>query len=1126
MRRLHVSACLVALLAGTASLLSAQSTAPLDSATLAAFRWRNIGPANTMGRVSDVVGIPSPSRTFFVAAAGGGIWKTTNGGVTFRPVFDNQKVVAMGMLAIAPSDTMQVWAGTGEPNSRNTIAPGGGIYKSTDGGITWNLMGLEKTQVIGRIVVHPTNPNIVWVAALGAPWNPSADRGLYKTTDGGKSWRLVKFISNKAGFVDIAIDPTNPDILFAASYERQRGPYFLQSGGPGSALWKSIDGGESWTEVKGGGFPETMKGRIGLAIAPSDYRIMYAMVEADTTPNAKGKPSVGKAQESLSGLYRSADAGKTWTRTSTANTRPFYYSQVRVDPKNPDRVYWSSTPVMVSNDGGKTTGTTTNSVHVDHHAMWIDPNDGNRIIVGDDGGVSESFDKGGNWLVLNSLAISQLYAVSFDYAFPYNVCGGLQDNGTWCGPSRRKSGPISNAMWYTIAGGDGFWTAQDPNDPHIAYGESQGGSMSRVNVATGENTNLSKPNARTHMAEMQDSIAVIELDATRAASAAGKKRMTELKAMIAADSSAFALRWNWETPFILSPHNPSIFYAGSNRVMKSVKRGDEMFPISPDLSYNDTMKTRVSLRTTGGITNDATGAETYGTVVALAESYVRPGLLYAGTDDGRVWLTRNDGANWEELTKRFPFADTSHVYVSRIEPSYADTNTFYVTFDNHRNGDYTPYVFVTNDYGKSFHSIVNNLPTGGVDYVHVIREDPANPDVLYLGSDVGAYISFNRGGSWQRFMSGLPTVAVYDLKIHPRDRELIAATHGRSIWIVDVSAISQLPHATAAAGLTVFKPKTAFQYGEQIFEGQSTGQGVFFKGQSAPYGAQIEYLVTGGGTGQASILIQDAMGDTVQTLTGPATNGLQRVNWTFNKRPTAAASTPPSPSQIRDSIVAAKRVQTVFDSLKKAGTDTAALARVRALIAQQAAGGARGGARGGAAFGGGGRGRGNTDVWVERPGEQFGAGGGRGAGGGGRGARGGGGLAALAGADSTLAETISTLIQVPGGGRGGRGGGFGGGRGGTAETGDYLVTVKVGDQIAKTLLRVERVNGFGGDDSGFGGEEQDTEGGSGLDDIWDSHTLSLKSTDKAASTMTLHAVLAHLTSSRHVATQAVRSRLF
>jgi photosystem II stability/assembly factor-like uncharacterized protein len=1049
--------------------LSAQLRAPLDSATMSAFRWRNIGPANTMGRVSDVVGIPSPSRTFFVAAAGGGIWKTTNGGVTFRPVFEHERVVSMGMLAIAPSDTMQVWAGTGEPNSRNSISPGGGIYKSTDGGLTWKLMGLEKTQSIGRIVVHPTNPNIVWVAALGAPWNSNPERGLYKTTDGGQTWKLSKFVSDKAGFVDVAIDPSNPDLLFASSWERLRGPYFLKSGGPGSALWKSTNGGDTWTEVKGGGFPETTKGRIGLAIAPSNSKIVYALVEADSNPNPKGRLGVGRPAPLLSGLYRSEDGGSTWTRTSTNDVRPFYYSQVRVDPANPDRVYWSSTPINVSNDGGKTVGQTTVGVHVDHHAMWIDPKDPNRIIVGDDGGVSESFDRGGNWLVLNSLALGQVYDVSYDFAVPYNVCGGLQDNGAWCGPSRRKSGTITNSMWYTITGGDGFYTAQDPTNPHIVYGESQNAGIERVNTATGESRGLTMPSARTRMAAWEDTIAVLEEDSVKATTAAVKRRVAEIRAMIRTDSSNFALRFNWETPFFISPHNPSVFYAGGNRVMKSVDHGDGLFPISPDLSYNDTMKVRVSTRTTGGVTLDATGAETYANVVSLAESYVRPGLLYAGTDDGRTWLTRNDGGNWEELTGRFPGVPAG-TYVSRIEPSHADTNTFYVSFDNHRTGDYAPYLFVTTDYGRTFQSIVHDLPKGGPDYVHVVREDPFNRNVLFVGTDVGCYVSLDRGATWHRFMNGLPTVPVYDLKIHPRDHELIAATHGRAIWIADINALAQVSDGNATAALTVFKPKPAFQYGEQLFDGQSVGQGVTFRGTSAPYGAEIEYRVTGSNGGAAaSILIQDVAGDTVRTLTGPAANGLQRVTWDFRRNP--APARPLSPAQRRDSIVTARRTEFVFDSLRKAGTDTTALGRVRRAMLAQGAGG-----RGNGAFGGG-RGRGASDVWVERPGENFNTGGRGGRGGGGRGG------AAITGPDSTLAAIVAQLIQNPGGraGRGGRGGGGGafGGAGAAVLPGDYLVTVRIGEKTAKTVLRVERADTIGGDTASQAGDNPASAGRGG-----------------------------------------------
>src|SRR6266576_1864840 len=445
----------------------------LDSTLLAGFRWRNIGPANMMGRVSSVTGIPSPSKTFFVAAAAGGIWKTTNAGTTFRPVFDNEKCVSMGEVAIAPSDTMQVWAGTGEEDSRNTISPGCGIFKSTDGGLTWKRTGLEKTGAIGRIVVHPTNPNIVYVAALGQPWSPNPERGLYKTTDGGQTWQLVKFISPQAGFIDVAMDPSNPEVLFAASWQRVRGPYFLNSGGPGSALWKTTDGGKTWTEVKGGGLPTTTKGRIGIAIAASD----------------------------------------------------------------PNRVYWSSTPVNSSNDGGKTIGNATVGIHVDHHAMWIDSNDPNHIVVGDDGGVSQTWDKGGNWDFLNSFAIGQPYIVSYDMAFPYSVCAGYQDNGSWCGPSRRRQGDLTNADWTTVGGGDGFYTAQDPTDPNTIYVESQGGNMSRLNFATGDRTNLQKPNWRPRYTQFEDSIVIERPDTTKPETAAQKKRIADLRVRQKSDSN-------------------------------------------------------------------------------------------------------------------------------------------------------------------------------------------------------------------------------------------------------------------------------------------------------------------------------------------------------------------------------------------------------------------------------------------------------------------------------------------------------------------------------------------------------------------------------------------------------------
>ena len=1111
----HRTRVLVAGAVVAAAFVSSASAQTLDSLTLAGFRWRTIGPANFEGRTADIAGIPSPSKTFFIAAAAGGIWKTTNNGVTFRPVFESYPVVAMGALAIAPSDTMQVWAGTGEQNSRNTIEPGAGIYKSTDGGLSWKLMGLEKTQHIGRIAVHPTNPNIVYVAALGAAWKSNPERGLYKTEDGGQTWKLVKFISDKAGFIDVAIDPKNPNVIWASSWQRVRGPYFLISGGPGSAHWKSTDAGATWTEIKGGGFPETEKGPISFSIYPQDPNIVYAMVEADSIRGRKATPGVKQPRQKLgNGLYRTKDGGKTWEKTNDANTRPFYYSQVRVHPRNPDRVWFSSTSVLVSNDGGKTARTATQGIHVDHHAMWIDPNDPDHFVVGDDGGISITYDGGGNYVFGAQLPIGQFYDVSYDFEVPYNICGGAQDNGSWCGPSRRKNGPVTNAYWFTIAGGDGFYTAQHPIESHIVWGESQGGNISRLNLKTGERTSLVKPSWRPIYQTLEDSILITRGDTTKAATKEQTQRIAEYRSRQKADSAQLDLRFNWETPFLLSPHNPDVFYAGGNRVLKSTQRGDNLYPISPDLSKKQWAKIDTSMNKTGGITLDATGAETYGTVVSLAESYVRPGYLQAGTDDGNVWVTRNDGTTWEQVPmSRFPGIASGDIYVSRIEPSHFDSLTFYITFDNHRWNDFTPYVYVTNDYGKSFKSIAANLPKESpADYVKVIREDPYARDLLYIGTARAVHVSLNRGGTWQRFMASMPTVPVYDLKIHPRDRELIAATHGRGFWIVDVAPLEQMAGSQAqtvvAAAAHLFEPKTAFEYGQGPAVGASSnGQGhKLFEAASPPYGAEIVYRVGGaaqtaatangevsganasgdqngsagaasgrGGRGargarapQAQILITNAAGDTVRTLTGPATAGLHRVAWDFRGR--AAPRAALSPSQLRDSILTARRANFVFDSLEKANTlPKPQLDRIRQMVLT--------GDFGGFGRGGGGRGGAGGSGWVERPGEGsiVGAGGrGQGGGGGGEGAQGEqqslqDALNAFPGGFQELQE----LLRVPGqpGGRGGRGGGFGrGGQAPVVNTGDYLVTLTIGGKSYKQTLRVERVSG--GEDTGFNFEDE------------------------------------------------------
>jgi photosystem II stability/assembly factor-like uncharacterized protein len=1039
--------------------------AGLDSATVAGMRWRTVGPANFMGRLSDVVGIPSPSKTVFVAAAGGGIWKSTNNGITWRPTFDDKRVISMGMLAIAPSDTQQVWAGTGEPNSRNSIEPGGGIFKSTDGGLTWTPMGLEKTEHIGRIVVHPTNPDIVYVAALGAAWRSNPERGLYRTKDGGKTWQLVKFVSDKAGFVDVAMHPANPNVLFATSWERRRSPYSLFSGGPGSALWKSTDGGDTWAEVTGGGFPAGIKGRMSLDINRANPDVLYMMIEASEARTlAEVVPS---RSPKLNGLWKSTDGGKSWAQMNNINVRPFYYSQVRSDPRNPDRVYFSSTELQLSEDGGKTSRNAAQQVHVDDHGIWIDPNDPQRWFLANDGGVAITYDAGGNFLQPQNLPIAQFYEVAFDHAVPYNICGGAQDNGTWCGPSKRRAGTTPLGYWFTIAGGDGFYAAMDPTDPDIVYGESQGGNVSRLNLRTGERMGFAKPQWQPRYRQWEDSIAVVRGDPLAPATKAQQAAIAALRARQKADSVALSLRYNWNSPFFLSPHNPAVVYFAGNRLLKSTKRGEELQVISPDLSRQLAAKLDTALRLTGGITLDATGAETYGTIVAIDESPVKPGLLLAGTDDGHLWMTRNDGATWENLSARVPgLPNGGEVYVTRVEASAHDTNTFYVAYDNHRNGDFAPYLYMTTDGGRSFRSIAAGLPAGGAgDFLHVVREDPANPRLLYAGTSIGVYVSLDQGGSWTRFMAGLPSVPVYDLQVHPRDKELIAATHGRGFWIVDIAPLQEMTAAVAAKPAHLFTPKPAFQWGEGPTRGASgngNAQG-FFATQNPAYGAAISYRLAQGAQGSARISIVNAMGDTVASLTGPASAGVHTVTWGYTMAAAPSPRAPLSPSEKRDSLLRAVRAPKVLDSLAAAKYDSAALATVRQLLAPPTGGMAAFGGRGG---GGGGRGATGAcerpmtqwEPFCARPAEAAVA-------------RGGANAQAqqlaeraqqMAAASGTPAvRKVFELIGLPAPAQGGRGGGgFGGfGGGSTATTGDYGVVLQVGNTVLKSRLRVENVGG-------------------------------------------------------------------
>jgi hypothetical protein len=1112
-RSRFITAALGALVIGAP--LAAQS---LDTTVTSAFRWRQVGPSNFMGRLSDVQGIPGPSKTLYVAAAGGGIWKSMNNGITWRPLFDDKDVVAFGMLAIAPSDTNVVYAGTGEPNSRNTIEPGNGMYKSTDGGAHWSHIGLEASQHIGRIQVDPRSANTVYVAALGPAWKSGGERGLYKSTDGGATWtQILKPANDKTGAIDVQIDPSNPDVLYASLWERYRTPYSLNSGGVGSGLFKSTDAGKTWTEIKGNGYPEGAKGRIGIAVSRSNPQVVYALTEASSIEPG---PMKFQRNPAANGLYRSADGGKTWQHMNNIDTRPFYYSQVRVDPKNPDRVYFSSTELQVSNDGGKTTMNAAQSVHVDDHGLWIDPNDPERWVIANDGGIAITYDRGGNFWYPRNLPIGQFYDVSFDYAVPYNICSGAQDNGAWCGPSKRRTTPSNNTYWRTISGGDGFYTAQDPTDPNMVWGESQNAGIQQTNLATGERGRVNKPSWNDRYRMWADSIAIAYGEPGRAVDRATQQKIDAYRAQQKKDSADLQIRYNWESPYFLSPHNPQVFYLGGSRVLKSTKRGEDLYPISPDLSIKtDPAQERARLarldtvdKYTGGITLDITGAEAYGTVVALQESPIKPGLLLAGTDDGNMWITHNDGANWDNLTPKlaaigFPW----DAYIVRVEPSHFDTLTFYVEAENHRWNDFKPYLAVTNDGGRTFKSIVNNLPTSSPqDYLHVIREDPHNRDLLFVGSSRTAYVSIDRGQTWNRFASNLPTVPVFDLAIHPRDHELIAATHGRSLWVVDIAALEQMtPKVVAQGGNFLFKPKTAYQWGEGpqlALPGNGYAQSEMTYA-NPPYGADIVYKLAASAPGNVTLIVSDVSGDTLARLTGPGGAGVHHVTWNYAMAPRRGERTELSPSQRRDSILLRTRAPMVLDSLQKAGFDTAAIRQVRAqvnvLVNPPAGGLAALGGRGG---GGGGRGGAGgqacehpTTQWEQfcaRPAEQ--AGGRRGGGGGaafgvdsataaafnppnvtgvaapaaGRGGRGGRNAAAT-NEDVNPVTRIWNLIGVTPpavGGRGGGGGGFGGGAaGGTANTGDYLVTLSVGGQTLKQSFRVERVSGGAGGDNPFGG---------------------------------------------------------
>ncbi len=803
---------------------------------LKALKARSIGPAVMGGRVSAIALDPQDIYTFYVGLGTGGVMKTSNNGATFDAVFEKEDVASIGAIAVAPTDPKQVWVGTGEANDRNSSSWGDGVYKSTDGGGTWTNVGLKDSKTIARIAVDPRDTGTVYVAAMGDLWNPGPGRGLQKTTDGGKTWRTVLRgaggTETMVGCGDVVIDSSDSRILYAALYARRRTPWSFAAGPEATdgkdagGIFKSTDAGATWRKLETGLPAQT--GRIGLSLYRKDPKVVYAVLQSFEG----GTSSLEDVHSKMGGVFRSTDAGDHWTRLSPLDPRPFYFSQIEVDPANEKRVYVLGFMLHVSDDSGRTYQENHfKDVHADCHALAIDPRHPARILLGTDGGIYQSFNGGSSWVYLNKFAGGEYYRITADMSTPYRLAGGLQDNLNWLGRADSRSNEgILNCDWRNLGGGDGFYCVFDPTDSAIVYAESQEGYIHRMNLRTGETKGL-----RPEQAEGQP-----------------------------------AFRFHWNAPFIGSIHHRGTMYLGGNHVFKLTDHGEHWETISPDLSA----------REPGKILTVGSGAENYAVVYALAESPVQDHMLWAGTDDGKLWVTRDEGQHWTDLTGHLPKGGRGQ-WIGRIEPGHFDANVAYLCILGYPSGNYAPLVFRTQDAGASWTSVAGNLPGNGP--VKVLREDLTNPDLLFAGTEFGLFVSLDRGRTWSKF-GGLPTVAVDDILIHPRDRDLIIATHGRSLYVVD--DISPLEQWTAdveqkPAHLFTIRPANGY-FPAEGWEG-SSGSAVF-RGANPPAGALITYYLKGYTGDGVTIAITNAAGRAVANLSGPGTPGFNRLTW--NLKPT------------------------------------------------------------------------------------------------------------------------------------------------------------------------------------------------------------------------------------------------
>lgn len=877
-------------------IVSAQES-QMEAAT-EALEWRQIGPTIMGGRVADLAVVESDPSTFYVGTATGGVWKTTNGGTSFESIFDDQPTSSIGDVTVAPSNPNVVWVGSGEPQNRQSSPWGMGVFRSTDAGRTWTHLGLENTHHIARIQVHPRNPDIAYVAAVGHLWGSNPERGVYRTTDGGVTWDQVLYVDESTGAIDLIMDPNDPQTLFAAMYQRQRTLGGFNGGGPGSGIYRTLDGGDTWKELTEG-LPEGDKGRIGLDIYRADPNTVFAVIEADARRPGAGFGGFGGGgnPDAKNGVYRSTDRGETWEQMGTTNNRPMYYSQIRVDPNDPERIYLGGSSMYRSSDAGRTfTADAASGVHSDHHAIWIDPSDSDHMLLAGDGGVSVSWDRSEHWRQLQNLPISQFYEIGVDDREPYHVCGGLQDNGSWCAPSDTWSNQgIRTRDWYNIGGGDGFFTVMHPTEP-IVFAESQGGNIMRVNLETHEQLRM-RPVGRPTVDDEGE-----EVDPE--------------------------YRFNWDAPIILSSHDPSTLYFGGNVVFKTTDRGRTWGEISPDLTKAIDRDELYIMEVQGSeaMMSRNDGTSTFGNLVSLAESPVDPNVLYAGSDDGNLHVTRDGGATWTNVAPNMPGLP-DETYITRIVASHGAAGTVWAAGDNHRNDDFAAYLYVSTDFGESWRQITSGLPDGWA--MNALAQHPRAANLLFAGTEIGIYFSIDAGESWHPLRRNLPTVPVDDIKIQARENDLVIGTHGRGIWIMeDITPLEHLSQAVLASDVHLFPTLSAVAYSNWTPQGWTPGvfaapnppQGVrvrYWLGQElqgeatvvTEEGGEVEDPVVGSGPnangpngssgsgdshvnpspeangGVTHITITDASGDVVRELEGEGSVGLQEVMWDLRWEP-------------------------------------------------------------------------------------------------------------------------------------------------------------------------------------------------------------------------------------------------